>query len=180
MRRLLDVLFGLIILVFMTYYIFDYLSVSGIQPYIDDMQNTDWFPYVHYAFMAALVIIGLVYIIIGLRPTNKTSRLVWETESGNLEISKPAVLSFIKKVVSEEPNVVHHDHDVKFFSKDGQKTISGTVDLLWAENMRQHEDSIQVIATRIREKLTEFTEADCSELKFNVLDQHKDTSRRVI
>lgn len=180
MRRLLDVLFGLIILIFMTYYILDYLNVSGIQPYIDDMQNTNWFPYVLYAFMAALVVIGLVYIIIGLRPSNKTSRLVWETESGNLEISKPAVDSFIKKVVSEEPNVVHHDNDVRFFSKDGQKTISGTVNLLWADNMRKQEDSIHIIATRVREKLTEFTEADCRELKFNVLDQHKDTSRRVL
>lgn len=171
---------GLIILVFMIYYIFDYLELSGIQPYIEDMQNTDWFPYVHYAFMAALVIIGLVYIIIGLRPSNKTSRLVWETESGNLEISKTAVESFIKKVVSEEPNVVHHNQTLSFRSKEGARTISGTVDLLWADNMRQKEDSIQVVSARVREKLTEFTEADCSELKFNVLDQHKDTSRRVI
>lgn len=180
MRRLLDVLFGLIILVFMIYYIFDYLNLSGVQPYIDDMQNTGWFPYVLYAFMAALVIIGLVLIIVGLRPSNKTSRLVWETESGNLEISKPAVDSFIKKVIAEERNVVHHDNALTFLSKDGQKEISGTVNLLWADDMRRSEDSIHVISTRIKEKLSEFTEADCSKLKFNVLDQHKDTTRRVI
>lgn len=99
MRRLLDVLFGLVILVFMIYFIFDYLNLSGVQPYIDDMESTSWFPYVLYVFMALMVIIGITLIIIGLRPTKRSNRLVWETETGNLEIQKVAVESFIKKVI---------------------------------------------------------------------------------
>lgn len=180
MRRLLDVLFGLIILVFMIYYIFDYLNLPDIQPYIDDMESSSWFPFVHYAFMALLVIIGLVLIIVALRPTNKTSRLVWENETGNLEISKVAIDSFVKKVISAEPNVVLHDTALTFRSTKAEQTIGGSIDVLWAASMHHKESSIHEIETRIKNKLTEFTQADCSELDLNVLDQHKDTTRRVI
>lgn len=180
MRRLFDVLFGLIILVFMVYYIFDYLNLPDIQPYIEDIESTSWFPYVHYSFMAALVIIGLVLLIVAFRPTNKSNRLVWETESGNLEISKVAVDNFIKRVISDEPNVVHHDTALTFRSNKDEQTIGGSIDVLWAASMHHKESSIQEIETRIREKLIEFTQADCSGLDLNVLDQHKDTTRRVI
>lgn len=180
MRRLLDVLFGLVILVFMIYFIFDYLNLSGVQPFIDDMESTSWFPYVLYVFMALMVIIGITLIIIGLRPTKRSNRLVWETETGNLEIQKVAVESFIKKVISDEPNVVHHDTTLTFRSNKNEQTIEGSIDVLWAASMHHKEPSIQKIDARIKEKLSEFTQADCSGLNLNVLDQHKDTTRRVI
>lgn len=180
MRRVIDFLFGLIIIIFMTYLIIDHLNVQQVQPYINDIQSLSWYDYLLYAFMAAMVIIGIVLLIMALRPSSRKNRLVWETDSGNLEVSRQAVESFIRSTVDREPNVVHEKTHLVFRSNGTDKRITGDIDVLWSANHQRTESSLDDLNHKIKSKLTEFTNADCSELKLNVLDQHKDTTRRVI
>lgn len=181
LRRVLDFFFGLIILVFMGYFIIDYLNISEVQPYINDLRAFDWYDYVLWGFMAALVIIGIVLIILALRPSGRSNRLVWETETGNLEVSKQAIDSFIKSTINNERNLIHHDNSLVLRStNNGEKSISGSIDVLWVADTHKDESSLNEINDRLRRKLQEFTHSDTRDLKLNVLDQHKETTRRVI
>ena len=133
MKRLLYFFSSLVLLIFMIYYISKTFQISQIHEYILALENQSAFWYGYYVIIGLLFLMALVFLILAFRPSHNRRRLLWQAHSGELELSKKAIESYIVKSIGQFDHVrLDHLHTT-LKSKGNRKSIRSTIKV-WIGN----------------------------------------------
>lgn len=182
MKRLLYFFSGLVLLIFMAFYIlktFQIPQIPQIQGYLQSLENYNAFWYVYYTIIGLLFLMALIFLILAFRPSHKKRNLLWQTHSGDLELSKKSIESYIVKSISQFDHVRLDKINTILKSKKNRKSIKSTINVLWLPNHDSSEASLEDINKYVKTKLEEFTNANVDGIEIKVIDQAK-TDKRVI
>ncbi len=137
------------------------------------------FWYAHYIIVGLLFLMSLILLILALQPSHNKRKLLWQTHSGDLEISKKSIESYIVKSISEFDHVRLNNIKTILKSKGNRKSIKADIDVLWLPSHDSLEASLEEINKYVKSKLEQFTNANVDGIKINVIDQAK-TDKRVV
>lgn len=179
MKRILSFLFGLLLMIFLIYYIATLTSYTLIKSWVDQVQSFNEFTMIHYIVLAVLLIISISFIVWAFRPSYKKNKLSWNTPNGRLIVSRKAIDSYIEKTVNRFDNVRIVSVHTTLKSKNNKRSIESIVRILWVPSDDSSEYSIENINSSIQKKLEEFTNAHVEKVKLIVTDQQK-TKKKVI
>ena len=179
MKRLLYFFSGLVLLVFMVYYISKTFQIPQIHEYILALENYNAFWYGYYVIIGLLFLMVLVFLILAFRPSHSRRSLSWKTHSGNLEISKKAIDSYIAKSICKFDHVRLDNIHTTLKAKGNRRSIKSTINVLWLPDHDSDQASLEDINQDVKSKLEQFTNANVDGIKIRVVDQAK-TDKRVV
>jgi hypothetical protein len=179
MKRLLYFFSGLMLLIFMAYYTIKTFQIPQLNEYILSLENYSAFWYVHYTIIGLIFLMSLIFLILAFRPSHSRRSLLWQTHSGDLEISKKSIESYIVKSISQFDHVRLNNIKTTLKSKGNRKSIESNIDVIWLPNHNSTESSLEDIGKYVKSKLEQFTNANVDGIKIKVIDQKK-TDKRVI
>lgn len=179
MKRVFSFLFGLLLMIFLIYYVATLAPYDRIKTWVGQAQAFNEFTLIHYIVLAVLLIISISFILWAFRPSYKRNKLSWNTTNGELVVSRKAIDSYIEKTVNQFDNVRIVSVDTTLKSKNNKRSIDSIVRVLWAPSSDDSEYSIEDINSVIQRKLEEFTNAHVEKVRLVVTDQQK-TEKRVI
>lgn len=178
-KRLLYLFSGLVLLIFMTYYILKTFQIPQINEYILTLENYSAFSYVYYTIIGLLCLMSLVLLVLAFKPSHHRRSLVWQTHSGELELSKKSIESYIVKSLSQFDHLRLHDIHTTLKSHKNRKSIRSNVNVLWLPSHDSSEASLEEINEYVKSKLEQFTNANVDGINIKVIDQ-ANTDKRVV
>lgn len=178
-NRLLYFFSGTVLLLFLTYYLIKTLEFPQLEDYLQLVENHSAFSYVHYTVVGLLFLMALIFLILAFRPSSSRRKLSWQTHSGELEISKKAINSYIAKTLSRYDHIRLQNIQTTLRTRRDSQTINSIIEVLWFPTHASTEESVEEINENVKVKLEEFTNADVESIKIKIVDQAT-TDKRVI
>lgn len=179
MKRTLYFFSGLVLLIFMAYTIIKALEIPELYGYVLTLEKYNAFEYVYYSIIGLLFLMSLIFLILTFRPSHNKRTLLWKTHSGELELSKKSIESYIEKSITPFDHIRLHNMHTTLKSKGTKKSIRSNVNILWLPDHDKSEASLADINKHVKSKLEQFTNADVDGINIKVIDQKK-TDKRVV
>ena len=178
MKRVVQFVLGLWILVVVGVLLFVYIEHEAITAYQRDLESFSWFLPTLYWTAGLLMAVGLFLLIFAFRPSYKSRGLFFSYDDGELFINKKSIEKNVLHTIRKYDNLRQPSINVNLYQKRQSSYMDVFVDVFVTEttNVQSYVESLR---QDIKESAERFAELPVREVKIHVLDQ-KTMKKRVI